>query len=177
MGFSKKLTNEIKLVALTTLYFAVWIGVLMILKVLILEEYQIEFRGFSLVLVGALILAKVVLVLEHVPLGGMTRNRPAWLYILLRTALYSAGVLVVLVLEKAYEGRHEHGGFGPSLKALFENTEAHHVWVNTISLCGALFVYNCAYVVKRHIGAGGFARLFLTPLPEEPRAGEKNDHQ
>lgn len=77
MSLRQKLKREIKAVALATLYFATWIGVLMVLKVLVLEEYRIEFHAWSLVLFGALVLAKVVLVLEHVPLGAWIRTRPA----------------------------------------------------------------------------------------------------
>ena len=171
MSFKQKLRDEIKAVALATLYFAVWIGVLMVLKKLILAEYRIEFNGLSLALVGALVLAKVVLVLEHVPLAGWTRNRPAWVEVILRTALYGLGVLVVLLLEKAFEGRHEHGGFGPSLIAVVQHAERIHVWANTICLTGALLGYNALSVIRRYLGEGALIRLFLSPVPEDP--GEK----
>jgi hypothetical protein len=170
MSLRQKLKNEIKAVALATLYFATWIGVLVVLKELALAEYRIEFHGLSLALVGALVLAKVVLVLEHVPLGAWIRTQPALLEVILRTALYAFGVLVVLVLEKALEGRHDHGGFGPSLIAVFQHAEVHHVWVNTICLSGALLGYNALSVVRRHLGEGGLIRLYLSPLPEESRA-------
>jgi hypothetical protein len=130
MSVWHKLRKEIKTVALATLYFAAWIGVLMVLKVLVLEEYQIEFRRWSLVLVGALVLAKVVLVLEHVPLGTWIQTRSAWVDLILRTGLYALGVFVVLVLEKAFEGRHEHGGFAPAVGSVFQRAEAPHVWSN-----------------------------------------------
>ena len=167
MGLKQKLKDEIKAVGTATLYFAVWIGVLVILKQLVLEEYHIQFNGLSLAIVGALILAKVVLVLEHVPLGGWTRTRPALLDVILRTMMYALGVLVVLLLEKAFDGRHEYGGFGPSLVALFKHADIHHVWVNAISLTGALLGYNILSVVRLHLGKGGLIRLFLSPLPEE----------
>jgi hypothetical protein len=167
MSLQHKLNHELKAVGLATLYFAAWLGVLMVLKVIVLAEYHIQFRGFSLVLLGALVLAKVVLVLEHVPLGPWIRARPAWVDVLVRTALYAFGVLIVLLLEKAFEGRHEHGGFGPSLMSVFQHGEVHHVWVNTICLSGALFTYNALSVVRRHLGAGGLRRLFSVPLPEE----------
>jgi len=163
------LKDEIKAVASATFYFAVWIGVLVIIKHLVLEEYQIQFNGLSLALVGALILAKVVLVLEHVPLGAWTRNRPALFDIIFRTAMYALGVLVVLLLEKAFDGRHEYGGFGPSLIALFQHADIHHVWVNAICLSGALLGYNVLSVVRRHLGKGGLLRLFLSPLPEQAK--------
>jgi hypothetical protein len=169
MTFVQKLTHEIREVALTTLYFAVWIGVLIVLKTLILAEYRIEFAGFSKIVIGSLILAKVVLVLQHVPLAGLTRSRPAWIDTLLRTALYSLGVFLVLIVENAYEGRELHGGFGPSFMSLFHEADIPHVWANTIALGGALLVYNCTQVVKLRLGAGGLARLFLSPLPEASR--------
>ncbi|HSR13402.1 MAG TPA: hypothetical protein VLS90_18290 [Thermodesulfobacteriota bacterium] len=161
-----KLKKEINALVLATVYFGSWIGVFMILKKLILAEYRIEFHGLSLAVVGTLVLAKVVLVLEHVPLGSWTRSRPAWVHVVLRTALYAVGVLVVLVLEKAFETRHEHGGFGPSILAVFHHPEAPHVWANTICLTGALLGYNILSCVRRRLGEGGLARLFLAPLPE-----------
>jgi hypothetical protein len=169
MDLGQKLKDEIKKVALATLYFATWIGVLIILKELALAEYGIEFRGLSLALVGALVLAKVVLVLEHVPLGAWIRARPAWVDVIIRTVLYALGVVIVLLLEKAFDGRHEYGGFIPSLISVFQHAEIHHVWINTISLSGALLGYNALSVVRRHLGEGGLIRLFLSPLPEKPR--------
>jgi hypothetical protein len=169
MRLRQKVMDEIRAVALATLYFGTWIGVLMVLKVLALAEYRIEFHAWSLVLVGALVLAKVVLVLEHVSLGSWIRTRPALIDVILRTVLYALGVLVVLLLEKAFEGRHEYGGFGPSLAMVFQDAEIHHVWVNTVCLSGALLGYNVLSVVRRHLGEGGLLRLLLSPLPEQAK--------
>ncbi len=169
MSFRQKLKDEIKAVALVTCYFSVWLGVLVLLKKLILAEYRIEFNGLSLALIGALVLAKVVLVLEHVPLGRWIRTRPALIDVVMRTAMYSIGVAVVLVLEKGFEGRHEHGGFGPALRFLFQEADVHHVWANTLCLSGALLVYNALSVVQRHLGKGSLIRIFMSPLAEKKR--------
>ena len=169
MSFGRKLREEIRAVALVTFFFAVWLGVVMILKALILAEYRIEFHGLALALLGALVLAKVVLIMEHVPIGAWIRTRPALVYVIVRTALYSLGVLVVLLLEKAFDGRHEYGGFGPSLMAVFQRADIYHVWFNTICLSGALLIYNMLYVIRRHLGEGGLMRMFLFPFPEESR--------
>ncbi len=166
MSIQKKMTGEIKAVGLATLYFAVWIGVLAVLKELILAEYRIEFRGLSMALVGALILAKVVLVLEHVSLGSWVRKQPAWVDVLLRTVLYSVGVAVVLALEKGFEARHEYGSFVEALQQLFLQADVYHVWANTIALSGALIGYNALSVVRRRLGEGGLIRMFASPLPE-----------
>lgn len=169
MRFQQKLKNEIKAMALAGFYFATWLGVLMVLKWLILADYRIKFNGFSLMLVGVLVLAKVVLVLEHVPLGKWVHNRPALIDVIVRTVLYALGVIAILLLEKAFDGRHEHGGVRSSLMAVFQHVDIYHVWVNAICLSGALLGYNMLSVVKKHLGEGGLMRLFLSPLPEESR--------
>jgi len=170
VNFWQKLKSEIGVVALTTLYFATWFGTLTVLKGLALAEYRIEFFNLSSALFGALVVAKVVLVLEHVSLGMVVPRLPAWVDVILRTALYSLGVLVVLVLEKAFEARHEYGGFGLSLFAVFQHTDVHHVWVNGICVTGALLVFNALSVVRRHLGDGGLLRLFLLPPTEKSEA-------
>ncbi len=167
MSIGTRLKHELAAVVSLTLYFGCWLGALVLLKYLVLAEYHIAFQHLSVALVGALVLAKVVLILEHVSLGAWIEAQPAWVDVVLRTALYSFGVFVVLVLEKAFEGRAEHGGFGASLIVLFQQANATHVWLNTLCLSGALFSYNLLCVVRKHLGKGAILRMLLEPLPKE----------
>jgi len=169
MNFKEKLNDEIKSIGITALYFGCWIAALLLLKSLVLAEYQIAFNGWSVVVVGALILSKVVLVLEHVSLGEWVRARPAWVDVVLRTAMFSAGVVAVLVLEKGFENRHEYGGFIPAVRQLFQQTDIHHIWANALCLSGALLGYNVLFVVRRNLGERGLLQMFLSPLPEETK--------
>ena len=97
------------------------------------------------------------------------RTWPAWVDVVLRTIMYSLGVAMVLVLEKGFEGRHEHGGFGTALRFLFQKADVYHVWANTLCLSGALLVYNALSVVQRHLGKGALMRIFMSPLAEEKK--------
>lgn len=166
MSWRQTLLHEIRTIGLTTLYFGLWLAILILIKQLILAEYQIEFFGISKALVGALILAKVVLVLERVSLGSWVARQPAWVDVLLRTLLYALGVLAVLALEKGFEGRSEYGGFFAALAESYEAEDAHHVLVNTIVITWALLVYNLLTVIRRHLGEGSLVRIILQPLPE-----------
>lgn len=166
MSIQQKLKHELKAIVLVTLFFAAWLGILMGLKVLILEDYHIRFGGFSMVLIGALVLAKVVLILEHVSLGAWLRSRPVLVDVLLRTLLYALGTLVVLLLEKAFESRHEQGGFSPALMKVFQHPDMPHLWANSICVTGALLFYNVLAVLNRHLGTGGLARVLLSPPPD-----------
>lgn len=170
MSVGSWLKEELRELSLAMLYFGAWIGLLVVLKSLILAEYHIEFRQWSAILVGALVLGKVVLILEHVPLGGWIERQPAIVDVVLRTLLYSVGVFVVLLIEKGFEGRHEAGGFGNAVAALFEDPDMAHVWANTICLSAALFGYNVLSVFRRYLGEAGIARVLFSPMPE-PEAG------
>ena len=161
-----RLLRELKALGAVALYFGIWLAVLMLIKALLLAEYRIEFTGLSVAIIGALVLSKVVLLLEHVPLGEWVLRRPAWVDVVVRTTLYALGVLMVLLLEKGFEGRHEYGGFFASLRAVFEHADIYHVWLNTICMTGALLVYNVLAVIQKQLGAGELRRLFLTPLPK-----------
>jgi hypothetical protein len=163
MSIREKLKHEIKAVVLVTLFFAAWLGVMMGIKALILEDYQIRFGSVSMVLIGALILAKVVLILEHVPLGAWLRDKPVLVDVLLRTFLYAVGTVVVMLLEKAFESRHEQGGFGPAMKNVFQHRDMPHVWANAICVSGALLFYNLLSALNRHLETGGLAGVFLSP--------------
>ncbi|GMV27381.1 MAG: hypothetical protein AMXMBFR58_34120 [Phycisphaerae bacterium] len=167
MAMTSALGRELRALAATTLYFGVWLGSLIVLKHLILEEDRIEFDRWTAAVVGTLVLAKVVLVLEHVSLGELVRARPAWVEVVAKTALYASGVFAVLVLEHAFEGRHEHGSFGASLSAVFRDADFNHVIVNAMCCTGALLGYNVLMLVRRRLGPGGLRRAFLTPVAEE----------
>ena len=167
MSFRQKLVDELRTVGAATLYFGCWLAALVSLKFLILAEYNIEFSGISSAVIGALILAKVVAVLEHVSLGDWVRKQPGWVEVVLRTSLYVAGLIVLLLLEKAFDARHEYGSFRNSMANIFRHTDINHVWANVICLSGALLSYNLLSVIRRHLGKGHLRSLFMLPVPEE----------
>jgi hypothetical protein len=168
MSFKNKFIKELKSIFWTSMYFLVWFGTMMLIKVLLLEEYQIHFYEISAVIIGALVVAKSVLIMEAIP-ASKGKNQPAWAVVLKRTLLFMAGVFVVLVLEKSIEARHEYGGFSDAFKNLFHDANLYHVWVNTICVFGALLFYNLGFLLKFSLGKGGFKKVLLSPYPEKPK--------
>lgn len=169
-GLSTRLKAELKSLALMMLYFAAWLVPLLTIKNLLLEAYAVPWTHVSAGIVGALILSKVVLILEHVPLGAWVARQPAWVDVVLRTVLYAAGVVVVLLIEKGFEARHEHGGFWRSLGAVFDHPDLNHVWVNTICIAGALLSYNVLTVLRSNLADRSLLGLLAKPLPAKRKA-------
>jgi len=173
MSFKQKLKKELIAVGLTTLYFLIWFTVLVFIKQLLLKEYKIEFYGMSTVFIGALIAAKVLLILENIPFGYWVRKQPAIVDIFLRTVLYFLGVLLILILEKAFDGRHEFGGFVNSLQQVFVQFDMNHFWVNSICIFGALFGFNFASLLKLYLGEGGILRVLASLPPGKTETSKK----
>jgi hypothetical protein len=165
--FGLWLLHEIKVVWLFTLYFGICFTLMMLLKRLALAQYEIGFEGLSLAVLAALLVGKVVAVLEKIPLGPWIRQRPAVIDVVVRTVLYTLGVFIVLALEKGFESRHEAGGFGPALVRAFENRDRHRVWAVTIGVGGTLLAFNVVSILRRRLGDQGLSHLFFkTPLAE-----------
>lgn len=162
MSFKEKLVHEFKSLGLITLYFAVWVCMIVVLKKLVLAQYGIHFSALGLAVVGVLLLAKVVLLMEDIPVEAWVRNQPAVVPVILRTVMYALGVFVVLTIEKAFDARHEYGGFTRALTRIYQHPEYPHVLFNTICLAWALLGFNVLSVLRRHFGKKGLSRLFFS---------------
>jgi hypothetical protein len=171
----KKILKEIKIVARTTAYFATVYILLMVMKTLNLKDYDIEFSGISQALLGSLVMAKVVILMEYITLGNWVQRQPAIVDVTLRTLLYTSGVLLVIVLEKAFEDRHEAGGYMRAISYVFGHRDIYHVWATTIGSAASIFVYNSFSVVQRVMGINGISKLFFsTPLNQAERTLSNN---
>lgn len=158
---AKKAGNEIKSILLVTLYFAIWFGILILLKKLILIDYNIQFSGITSALIGALIMAKVVLLMEYIELGQWVKSKPPIVDIILRTFLYALGVLFISILEKAFESRAESGGFINALKNVFQHRDIYKVWASTIVIGIALFWYNVFAILTQYFNNHELGKLFF----------------
>ena len=168
MKFLHWLKEEARSLLAATLYFAACFTLVMILKQLLLAEYGIEFRGITTAVVVALVTAKVVIVLQKVPLTHWLRNQPAMADVLVRTALYTSATVAALLLEKAFESREEHGGFAAAVVNVLEHRDVAQVWATTICVGLAFMAYNAFGVIRREVGGGRLWRIFF----RGPAAGQ-----
>ena len=165
MKIPVRLIAEIKAIFRTTAYFAIVFLIMMVMKKLNLKDYEIEFTGLSQVLVGSLIMAKVIILMELITLGKWVQSQPAIVDVIIRTLMYTAGVAVVVLLEKAFEARHKVEGFGNAISYVYHNRDFYHVWATTIGAGASIFVYNAFAVIQRAMGKRGVSNLFFkTPL-------------
>lgn len=147
--------HELKQVGLVTLYFMFCFAVILTLKKLFLAEYQIEFYALSAVFVGALVAGKVVVVLDHTPLGTLfdSSQRPG-LAALYRTFVYSAVAFLVLAGEKVFHAYRDSGALGTAITAIWENRDRSLILAKALCVGLSFFGYHLFVAADRRLGKG-----------------------
>src|SRR5262245_11017860 len=110
------LLEELRHVLPPTIFFFIGFNLILFTKRLILEDYLIQFTGFFIATTAALIVGKVVLVADKMPLLRRFDHAPLAQPILFKTVIYTLLVFVARLLEAfihyAIEGGViGHGGF------------------------------------------------------------------
>ena len=158
----KKLLHEIKSIARISSYFAIVFLLMMVMKKLYLEDYDIAFTGISQALIGALIMAKVIVLVDLISFGGWLKRLPVIYDVVFRTIIYSLGVVIVIVLEKAFEKRHEAGGFIDAIPYVLSHRDIYHVWAQAIGVSLSLLAYNAFSIFQKRLGEKGVSKLFFS---------------
>lgn len=88
-------------VGLITGYFFLCFALFMIIKKLILFEHNITFYGWSSSIIGALLMGKVVFLIDKVPIHQFLKRLAPIYEIIFKALIYTLLVFLVLVLEKS----------------------------------------------------------------------------
>ena len=83
-----------------TIFFFIAIGLLMLTKHLVLKQYDIHVSDFAVVVVGALIIGKVVLIADHFSFVDKYPGKPLIYNVLWKTSIYFVAACVVRIAEE-----------------------------------------------------------------------------
>lgn len=157
----ERVARELREIGLVTLYFLACFLLFLSLKKLLLEEYDVEVAVFSTAVVGALVTAKVVVLLEKTSFGNRFRSGPLALHVLWRSLAYTAIVFVVTVAERLFDLYREHGDLSGAVATLWAGRDFHHFLAMNLGVGLSFLVYNTFSEIDRHMGRGSLRRLFL----------------
>lgn len=157
------LLGELKAVLFVTGYFLSWFVVVGVLKSLTLAEYNISFAAMSGAIIGALVIAKVVVILDATKAGDRFAQRRALQHILYRSAVYTFFVLLVLFSEKIVEAMLDDATLGDALDQVWAHRSRNHILTTTMLLGISLFFYNTFSVINRSLD-GGLMGLLSSPM-------------
>ena len=161
-------TKEIKRVGLVTLIFLIGFGLILALKKLFLAEYSIEFSGLAKAVVGALLVAKVVVILDHTPFVHQFRRYPRYVSVLYQTIVYTLAVFFLGVCEKVFHAYRDTGTIGSAIEAVIRSADINHFFAAILFITLMFLGYNIVAAVDRGMGDGTLFALFFN-MPEPGR--------
>jgi hypothetical protein len=153
-----------------TIFFFVAFNVIGFTKKLILEQYDIKFSGFVAATVGALIVAKVVLIADRIPFINKYPDKPLIYNAAWKTVIYVLVTLVVRFLEYLLPLWWKYRDVSMALDRLWHETIWPHFWAIQIWLICLFFVYVSFREFARAVGEERFFRMFLGIQPETTHA-------
>ena len=158
------LLHEFRQMLPPTIFFFIGFNLILFTKRLILEDYLIQFTGFFLATVSALVIGKVVLVAEMMPLLRRFDGEPLAKPILFKTLVYTLLVFVARLLEAfihyvAGGGAVGRGGFIEEQLGSFSwhRFIATQMWIFVLFL-----VYVTANEINQLLGDGELFKIFFT---------------
>ena len=151
-----------------TIFFIIGFNLILLTTNLILSNYGQQFTSYMLATVGALVVGKVVPVVNATSLIRRYDRAPLIQPILFKTVFYWAAVFIARLIEHwikyVFSEHYQFGGFVPNEIATFSWSRfiAIQLWIFVLFL-----VYMTAHEFNRLFGHGELARILFTYRPSE----------
>lgn len=162
MSASERIRTEIREIGLVTAFFLTCFLVFLSLKKLLLAEYQIEVTVLQTAAIGALVVAKVVVLLEKTSFGNGFRSGTVFSHVLWRSVTYTSVVFVVTLAEHLFDFYREKGNLPDALSEMWSGRDFRHFLAMNLGVGISFLVYNCFSEIDQKLGEGGLRKLFFT---------------
>lgn len=156
-----RLTKKMAELVLVTLYFAASFVLVGVVKMLFLAEYGID--GFDLIksLVGALVIAKVVIVLDKTSWGDRFRRHALLVDVVYKAAVYSIVVIVVFAIEKVVHQIPDTGTVRGAVDAALAGANGSRFGAMALCIYLIFFGYAVVTTIAQHFGRGELLRFIV----------------
>lgn len=155
MALLAKIKHEAREVGLVTLYFLLCFGFILTLKKLLLATYDIEFFALSSAVVGALIVGKVVVVLDATRAGTrFDRKYSLGVVAIYKTVIYSLCTAFVLAGEKIFHAYRESETLGEALMTVWMHQDRYIILAKVLCIGLAFLGYHLYAGIDRRLGEG-----------------------
>jgi len=158
---AEKLREEIRELIPPTLYFFVSLHLIAFIRALMLKGTGIDVTTSASVTLGALILAKAVVLADLLPFINRYPDRPLAWNIAWKTAIYLLAATVLHYLERLIEFWRAAGGFVAGNEKMLAEQVWPHFWAVEIFIGVVILIYCTMTELVRVLGADRVRELFL----------------
>ena len=162
-------TNLFRELAPKVLFFFVSFMLIFLLFKLFVAQYSIEFSAFTKAAVAALILGKVVPLLDWAESGYRFEGHRRIVVIAAKTLSYALVVMVLGIGERIVEASRQQASLRAGIQFLIANADGHRFVGLVLLVSLVVGVYLTMQEIERAMGEGALFRLFF----ERPQVGVK----
>ncbi len=171
MSVGERVRQEIREIGLVTLYFLTCFLFFLTLKKLVLDEYDVEISVLGTAAIGAVVAAKVVILLGKTPLGNFFVSDRRVIHVLWRSIVYTAIVFVVTLAERVFDLYREKDTLAVALRETWSGETTDHFLAMNLAVAASLVAYNAFAEIDHQMGEGALRRLFLGRRTDSPDRG------
>jgi hypothetical protein len=161
----KKLFNlfkhEFKLVLPITVFFFIAFTLIATTQRLILREYHVPLTGYATALIGALLVGKVVLIVDKLHFINKFPEHPLIYNITWKSSVYFFATLMFRYVEHLIPFLRKHDSFVEANHHLWNEIVWPHFWLIQMWLVVLFFLYATIRELVRAIGKEEILRMFL----------------
>src|SRR5260370_4091014 len=129
---------------------------------LFVSQYEIEFSAFTKAAVGALIIGKVIALLDWAESGHIADKTHRRIVVVAgKTFVYAQVVIVLGIGEKIFKAYREAGSLGEAVSSLVANANFDRFMGLVLLISLVVFIYLVMHEIERAMGKGALFRLFF----------------
>jgi len=144
-----------------TIFFFIAFNLLLVTKAVVLKDYEIPYFDITAALIGALLVAKVVLIMDKVPFINQFPDKPLIYAILWKTLAYVLCALLVRYLENVIPLAFEYGSFSEASKHLTDKVSWASYFLIQLWLSVLLLLFSALRELVRVVGREKVALMFF----------------
>ena len=145
-------------------FFFVAFHLIAVTRVLMQQEYGIQAATVMNATIAALVVAKVVLLADLIPLVNRFPHKPLAWNIVWKTVIYLLASIVVVYLERLWEFHGKYGSVAAANSHLVEELVWPHFVAEMIWMTVLFLLYCTLRELSRVLGGERMRALFLGPL-------------
>jgi hypothetical protein len=155
------LKREIQKIGSLALFFFIGFGYILLLVKLFLEDYSIDTYVFSKAIVGALVAAKAVAIMDMTPWLNRFHQSPRYISVLYKTFVYTLAVLIIGVIENFLHAYYQTKRIAPAIAMLIETRHISHFLAITLCISSVFLIHNVFQSIDDYLGKGNLTKFFL----------------
>ena len=159
----QRLKHEFLSVIPAAVFFFVGFQLLALTRALILKEFDIEIWGFVTAAVGALVVAKVIMVIDLLPFVNRFPDKPIVYNVTWKATIYFIATFFARYIEHMFLFVREYGDLAAANRHLFDDIIWSRFWVIQIWLLVLLLIYCVSKELIRVFGASRVREVFFGP--------------